>query len=268
MTLTKTAAPALLALSLALSASAQAVSFRLTTDHESYVLGENVELTVKIVNQGALPIVIRDYEAYAGNRLFLEITDQNKASARKIREGDIVTDLALEKDEGQAIKINLAEWYLLPTAHYQVRAVLICNGMRYDSPLQVFDVVPGIELATSSHYVSLRPPVERTIRLVYWGRDGRELAFLRAEDKPTGTLCRTLILGDIMRVKTPSIEKRKEEGHFYVYRQATRDLISRVEIVSDATGIWIADVKRAVESASSPMIDSLREAVERKDGKK
>lgn len=267
MTWTKSAATAFLAFSIAVTASAQAVSFRLSMSHESFVLGETVELTLKIVNQGALPIVVRDYVAYSGNRLYLEITDQNKGEAKKIREGDIITDLALEKDEGEAIKINLSEWYHLPSAHYQVKAVLICNGLRYDSPIQVFDVVPGIELATASHYVSLRPAVERTLHLVYWGREGREIAFLRAEDKPTGTMCRTLLLGDIMRVKRPSIEKIKDGDHFYVYRQATRDMIARVEIVSDETGIRIADVKRAVESASSPMIDSLREAVEKK-GKK
>ncbi|MBR4612025.1 MAG: hypothetical protein IKO40_04840 [Kiritimatiellae bacterium] len=77
-----------------------------------------------------------------------------------------------------------------------------------------------------------------------------------------------MLLGDIMRVKKPSIERKGPDGVFHVFRQVTRDTLSRTEIISDLDGIRVADVKHAVESASSPMIDSLREAVERKANEK
>lgn len=254
---------------LAVASFGQMVSFKLEMNHASYVLGEEVVVSLRIANKGVTPVVISDFEAYKDNKLFFEIVNHDKKVVPQFRKGAIVEELSLEKDEGEVITVNLSEWYLLTEAHYQIKAVLFCNGLRYESPLAVFDVVPGIELASVSHYVSLKPAVERTLRLVYWGREGRELAFLRADDKPTGVICRTLFLGDIMRVKKPSIEKKKNEsGVFFIYRQATRDVLARTEVESDADGIRIKDLKRAVESASSPMIDSLREAVERKASKK
>lgn len=257
-----------LAFALALAAGcafSQTVSFGLTFDHQTYVKGEPVVLTLKLVNQGVAPIIISDYEAYSANKLVFEIIPQDGRQLTQSREGAIVDDLSLERDEGQAIKINLSNWFVFDVARYRIRAQLFCNGLRYDSLPEVFDVVPGIELAKATHYVSLHPAVERTLTLVYWAREGREIAFLRGDDRQTGAFCQTLVLGDVMRVKTPSIERKADEdGVFYVYRQVNRDTLSRVEVASDAKGLHPRDVKRAVESASSPMIDSLREAVERK----
>lgn len=246
----------------------QTVSFKLKTDYSSYVVGEEVKLSLRLVNMGITPVIINDYEVYKNNRIVIDIVNQDKVHLKPFRSDPIVTDLALDKDEGEVITINLSNWYPLDVARYQLRVFLFCNGLRYESEMIIFDVVPGIELATASHYTSLSPAVERTLRLVYWSRDGKELAFLRADDRPGG-MCRTLQLGNIVRVKKPSIEKIKgKTSSFYIYRQVTRDVLSRTEITSDVNGIHVKDNKRAIESASSPMIDSLREAVEKKAGKK
>lgn len=258
---------AFLAALLPLALFGQTVNFSLKTNHSSYVLGEEVSVNLRLVNRGATPIVVSDYGAFKGNSLAIELADQSGRRILPIREGDMFDDISLERDEGEAFSLNLSEWYSLGVARYRIRAVLVCNGLRYDSPWVLFDVVPGIELARISHYVSVSPAQERTIRLVYWSREGRELAFLRADDAPGGHILRTLFLGDVMRVKKPSIE-RSGPGAFYVYRQATRDVLARTEIKSDGEGIRIVEVKRAVESVSSPMIDSLREAVERKKNEK
>lgn len=244
---------------------AQTVSFTISTSHQEYVLDEQIELTFSVKNLGVTPLMISDYEGFKDNRVEIEITDQTRRKLQPIRDGRIIEELALEHDEAQAFQIPLTDWFALPEGHYQARVKIFCGDLRYDSPIVIFDVVPGIEVATASHHVSLRPPVERTLRLVYWSREGHEYAFLRAEDHPSRGRIRTMLLGDILRIKKPSIERGPGgDGTFFIYRQVTRDTLSRTEIISDAEGIRVADVKRAVESASSPMIDSLREAVERK----
>lgn len=249
--------------------SAQTVSFSLSLNHQSYVVGEQVELTFTLKNVGVAPIVISDYEEFRDNRIEIEIANHERRTIPPFKKGPIIDDLSLEQDEAQTFRIPLSDWFALREGHYQIRIRLFNGGLRYDSPLEVFDVVPGIELASISHHVSTRPAIERTLRLVYWAREGHEYAFLRADDRPSDGMVGTMLLGDIMRIKTPSIERKPGEGNaFYIYRQVTRDTLSRTEIISDAGGIRVADVKRAVESASSPMIDSLREAVERNPDKK
>ncbi len=247
---------------------AQTVSFSISLNHQSYVLDEQVELTFRIKNLGVTPINISDYELFRDNRVEIEIIDQSRQVLKPFREGRIIEALSLEKDEAQAFRVPLCDWFPLGIGHYQVRVKLYNAGLRFDSPIEMFDVVPGFELATASHHVSLRPAIERTLHLVYWARENHEYAFLRAEDNPPRGRIRTMLLGDIMRVKKPSIERKGPDGVFHVFRQVTRDTLSRTEIISDLDGIRVADVKHAVESASSPMIDSLREAVERKANEK
>ncbi len=250
---------------MAVIAGAQSVNFKLSTDHGSYVLGEAINFSLRIVNLGVAPILISNFDAYKDNRLDIEIKDQDGKIINCIKQKKIIDELSIEKDEGKLIKINLTEWYTLMPGHYQIRVMLICNGLRYDSPIEVFDVVPGFDLASNTHYISLRPAVERTLKLVYWTRDGRETAFLRAEDSPVNAICRSIMLGDILRVKNPSIERKSgEKNTFYIYRQATRNVITRTEVVSDTDGIRVVDTKRKIESSSAPMIDSLRNAIEEK----
>lgn len=263
-----TAAAAVFAAMAATALYAQKVTFALSMSHQSYVAGEPVELTFRIGNAGATPIIVSDFEAYSGNRVEIEITSQDQTRLRPFRDGSIIDDLSLEKDEVQAYRVPLSDWFALPVGRYRVSVKLFCNGLMFKSPEEIFDVVPGFELATARHFVSRTPPVERTLRLVYWAREGHETAFLRADDNPPSNRWRTIALGDIVRVKRPSIEPNPASpGSFFVYRQVNRDTLSRVEVVSNEEGIRVAEVKRAVESASSPMIDSLREAIEKRTAK-
>lgn len=242
---------------------AQVVNFTLSMNHAAYVIGEPVRLVLKVVNRGVTPVIISDFVAYRDNRLVIEVTGTDKTVLKPIREGKFVPDFSLEKDEGEAFQVMLTDWFYLKSGNYRVKAILYCNGYRYESPIEIFDVVQGIELDQARHYVSLRPSVERVIRLVYWAREGREQAFLCGEDIPTGAICQAVLLGDIVRVKKPSIEKAEgQDGRFFVYRQATRDVLVQTEIMSDMDGLRVIDLKRAIESVSSPMIDTLRKAVE------
>ncbi len=246
---------------------AQKISFAVKMGHDAYIVGEPVSVQVKIANLGIEPVIIDEFEAYKDNKLYFSISKDGKSPLPQRREGKIVQELSLEKDTAEAFEVNLSEWYrLLEEGHYVLKAVLVNNNMRYTSAGVSFDIVPGLELASVSQFLDVHPPVERTLRLVYWNRDGREFAFLRAVDS-TGVIWQTINLGYILRVRRPSFAKAGGNA-FYIYRQASRDMLVRTEIVSDEKGVMMKEQLRAVDSVSSPMVDSLREAVQNAAEKK
>ena len=227
------AASALVAAS---AAKAQSLGFEVEMKHPSYVVGEPVLAAVTIENHGFRPVNITGFGPFKDNRLFFEISRTPQVYLKQRREGRIITDLELEKDEGTSCGVNLSEWYdLLSPGAYRIRAVLIVGNERYESPTTIFDIVPGIELATATQYLQGRPPVERTLLLVYWNRGGRDVAFLRAWDA-SGRTYGTIEIGSLIRNRKPVLQKVSETT-YHVYRQVTSDALQRAEIVSDESGV-------------------------------
>lgn len=252
--------PAIAALSLLVASAslAQSLGFAVEMKHPSYVVGEPVLATVTIENHGFRPVNISDFGPFKDNRLFFEISQTPQVYLKQRREGRIITDVELEKDEGTTCGVNLSTWYnLLSPGAYRIRAVLILGNMRYESPATAFDIVPGIELATATQYVQNRPPTERTLLLVYWGRGGKDVAFLRAWDAD-GTTYETLEIGSLIRNRKPVLQK-VDDATYYVHRQVTSDALQRVEVVSDASGISLKNRELAIDPAV-PISDALRDA--------
>lgn len=248
----------------AFTAFAQRIRFDLKLKTSSYIVGEDVAVSVSISNLGAQPLVIDDFPEYKDHRLFFEIFQREHVFLPKLREGKIIADLNLEENEGEAFDIILSEWYkLLDAGRYMVRAVLICNGRRYETKTVSFDIVPGIELASVVQNIRGAHPYERKISLVYWGRDGRQLAFVRAVDLDTGAILKTLNLGAIILVRRPSIVSNGTDG-FFIYRQATSDVMIRTDLVSDDRGITLRRQQQKLESSASQLVDALRQGAESK----
>lgn len=245
-------------------ASAQLISFASKTSHSVYISCEPVEVQVNIVNKGARPIVISDFEAFKNNRLYFEIS---KASSphfylKQVKTGKIVPELNLEKGEGIEFTVELSDWYdLTAEDKYFVKAVLVCGDTKYTTELATFEIVPGIELLQTSQYVAGHPAIERTLSFVYWSREGKDVAFLRAWDKATGARYQTLVIGTVLRVKKPVLEPI-DDTSYYFYRQVTRDVFVRAEVHSTVDGVSIKEQLQAIDQPSSPMVDSLRKAVE------
>lgn len=252
---------AIAALCLASSAAlAQTLGFEVEMKHTSYVVGEPVLASVTIENHGFRPVHVTDFGPFKENRLFFEISQQPQPQVylKQRREGKIITDLELEKDEGTSCGVNLSEWYnLLAPGPYRIRAVLILGNERYESPLTGFDIVPGIELASETQYLQASPPVERKLLLVYWSRNGKDVAFLRARDSD-GTTYGTLELGSLIRNRRPVLQ-RVGETTYYVHRQVSSDAFRRAEIISDASGVSLKEQLTSVDVAVS-VSDALRDA--------
>ena len=242
----------------AFSMRAQSLSFAVEMKHNSYVVGEPVLASVVIENHGFRPVNISDYGPFKGNRIFFEISQTPQVYLKQRREGKIITDLELEKDEGATCNVNLSSWYnLLSPGAYRIHAVLILGDQRYESQMTSFDIVPGIELAKATQYLQGRPPTERTLLLVYWGRDGKDVAFLRAWDAD-GTTYVTLEIGSLIRNRRPVLQK-VDDTTYFVHRQVTSDALQRAKIVSDASGVSLMEQLVGVEAAE-PISDVLREA--------
>ncbi len=240
------------------AALAQSLGFEVAMKHASYVVGEPVIASVTIENHGFRPVHLTDFGPFKENRLFFEISQQPQVYLKQRREGKIITDVELEKDEGTTCDVNLSEWYnLLAPGPYRIRAVLILGNERYESPLTGFDIVPGIELASETQYLQGRPPIERKLLLVYWSRNGKDVAFLRARDS-NGTTYGTLELGSLIRNRRPVLQKAGETTYF-VHRQVTSDAFQRAEIISDASGVSLKEQLISVDVAV-PVSDALWDA--------
>ena len=240
--------PAFLALLLAASLSyAQSLGFEVKMKYPTFVVGEPVIASVTIENHGVRPVNISDFGPYKGNRLFFEISVSPHTYLPQRREGKIVSDLELERNEGTEFEVRLSDWYdRLKPGVYRIRAVLLVGDERY----------------ASTQYLPGRPPTERSLRLVYWSRNGRDVAFLRAWDS-TGAVYGTLEIGTLLRIRKPVLQQA-DENTFFVYRQVTRDTNQRAEITSDASGVSLKEQLLSLDT-NVPIIDELRQAVDEAD---
>ena len=237
---------------------AQSIGFAVEMKNASYVVGEPVLATVTIENHGFRPVNISDFGPFKDNRLFFEISQTPQIYLKQRREGKIVTDIELEKDEGLSCSVNLSTWYnLLQPGAYRVRAVMILGNVRYESPMTSFDIVPGIELAKATQYLPGRPPIERTLLLVYWSRNGKDVAFLRSWDA-NGTVYGTLEIGNLIRNRKPVLQKI-DDTTYRVHRQVTSDALQRAEVISDVSGVSLKEQMVAVDPGV-PITDALRDA--------
>ena len=244
-------------------AFAQSLGFEVRMKYPTFVVGEPVVASVTIENRGVRPVNISNFGPFRENRLFFEISQKPHVFLPQRREGKILEELELERNEGTVCEVKLSDWYnLLEPGVYRVRAVLIVGDERFATELAAFDIVPGIELAAATQFLPGRPPVERSLRLVYWTRNGKDIAFLRAWDA-TGVTYGTLEIGPLMRIKKPVLQQA-DETTFFIFRQVTRDANQRAEIVSDASGVSLKEQLLSLDS-NVPTVDALRQAVDEAD---
>ncbi len=243
--------------------TAQLVAIDLRTRHPAYITGEPVMVRLTVENHGAQPLVISEHEVFRSNRILFEIRGEGQERLTALRERKIVEELDLEHGEKTTLEIDLAEWYpLLAVGRYYITPVLIHNERRYAADSRVIEIVPGIELARLTQILRGSALIERNFILVYWARGEREDVFLRTQDRPGGDTWTTLALGPIVRVNKPSMQQEGETG-IRVTHQASRDVTLVSRIRSDAAGPVVVDQRQIIDAVSSPMVNTLNEALEK-----
>jgi hypothetical protein len=208
------------------------ITVKIDLAHTAYVSGERIRAVVDVANASA--DVIDAGKKSSPDKLILELfRASDRYQFAKQAKKPFVVPFQLLSGEGQKLETFVADYFpFADDTRYLVRAVLIHNGMRFESPYKSFDIVPGLKLGHAIQMFSSRPGLTREFELVYWSRNRIEHMFLKAKD--TGTSTRrwfTTDLGPLLRVTPPKISVLKT-GEIIVLHRTNQDAFIRSEFWS------------------------------------
>lgn len=222
------------AAALASSTLPSEITVRLEMAYDAYVEGERIDAVVSVFNQGVSYVDVGGEDS--PDRLFVELfraSDRHQIDPIPGERRPFVAPFALSTGKSQKLATRLGDHFaFLDSTRYFARAVLVHAGVRYESSLKSFDVVPGMSSGGALQMFSKRPGLQRAFQLVYWGRDRAEHLFLKARD--TGASqhrWQTTDLGPLMRVTPPKISVL-DTGEVLVLHRATQDYFIRSEFWS------------------------------------
>ena len=188
------------------AAAPSEITVRLSMTYNTYVEGERIRAVVDVSNSSADVIDCR--KADSPDRLLLELfraTDRHEYI--KLGNRPFVAPFALLPREGQKLETFAGDHFRFDeNIRYFMRAVLVHEGMRFESSLQSFDVIPGLNCGRAMQMFSRREGLKREFELVHTGRDQVEHIFLKARD--SGMSSRrwvTTDLGPVLRVTRPKL---------------------------------------------------------------
>ena len=199
------------------------ITVQLVMTYDVYVAGERIRAIVDVANASADVIDCRKPDA--ADRLFVEVFrahDQHRYE--RINAKPFVAPFALLSGEGQKLETFLADHFRFDeNTRYLARAVLVHGGMRLESSLKSFDMVPGLPCGNALQMFSNRDGLQRHFELVHWGRNQVEHIFLKAHDSGTSDRSwRTTDLGPVLRVTPPKVSVMPT-GEVLVLHRATQD---------------------------------------------
>ena len=201
------------------------ISVKLIPHRREYVVGERIRAIVDIANSSAESIDVG--KPGSADIFRIEVfRARDMASRERIGNKPLVAPFLLHSSEGQKLETFIGDHFPLhDPVRYLARAVLIHSGVRYESSLVSFDVVPGMTAGKAMQMFSNRPGLKRTFEIVYWMRGEREHIFLKASDED-GRVWRTTDLGGILRITEPKISVMRN-GEVVVLHRATQNQFMR-----------------------------------------
>ena len=201
------------------------ISVKLVPERREYVVGERIRAIVDIANSSADSIDVG--KPGSADIFRIEVfRAKDMASRERIGKKPLVAPFLLHSSEGQKLETFIGDHFVLhDPVRYLARAVLIHAGVRYESSLVSFDVVPGMAVCKAMQMFSNRPGLKRTFEVVYWMRGRREHIFLKASDEG-GKIWRTTDLGGLLRITEPKISVMPN-GEVVVLHRATQNQFMR-----------------------------------------
>ena len=146
----------------------------------------------------------------------------------KLSSHPFVAAFTLQSGEGQKLETCLGDHFALTEeTRYLARAVLLHQGVRFESALKMFTLVPGLACGSALQLFKNRPGLTRELELVHWGRNRMEHLFLKVRD--TGCTSRrwtTADLGVVIRVTPPKLSVLPS-GEVITLHRATQDAFIR-----------------------------------------
>ncbi len=199
------------------------ITVKLVMSNDVYVEGERIRAVVDVANASADVIDCRTPES--PDRLFVELfRSHDQYQYDRINKKPFTAGFGLLSGEGQKLETFIGDHFRFDECiRYFARAVLVHGGMRFESSLKSFDVVPGLPCGTAMQMFANRDGLQRHFTLVHIGRDQVEHIFLKARDSGTSNQrWRTTDLGPVLRVTPPKISI-KPTGEVMVLHRATQD---------------------------------------------
>ena len=208
------------------------LTVRLELSSDQYVEGERIRAVVDVANASADVIDCRTEKSK--DVLAIELfRASDKYQFEKASDAPFTAGFALLSGEGQRLETFIGDHFPFHKATaYQARAVLIHDGMRFESPLKTFSVVPGMKCGGALQLFEGKDDLKREFELCHWNRDRVEHLFLKARDQ--GRLPRrwpTTDLGPVLRVTPPKLSVLPS-GEVLVLHRATQDAFIRSEFWS------------------------------------
>jgi hypothetical protein len=201
------------------------ISVKLVPERREYVVGERLRAVVDIANSSADSIDVGKPGSADAFRIEV-FRASDMASRERIGNKPLVAPFLLHSSEGQKLETFIGDHFALhDTVRYLARAVLIHGGVRYESSLVSFDVVPGMAVGRAMQMFSKHAGLKRTFEIAYWMRGQREHIFLKASDEG-GRIWRTRDLGPLLRITDPKISVMPN-GEVVVLHRATQDRFMR-----------------------------------------
>ena len=203
------------------------ITVRLRMKHAEYVTGERMRCMVNVANASA--DIIDVGSRGSDDRLIIELyrASDNKRY-EKLSTHPFVKAFTLHSGEGQNLEACLGDHFqMTEETRYLAHAVLVHAGMRYESAMKSFLVVPGLNCGGALQMFKNRPGLKRQFELVHWGRGQSEHLFLKVRD--TGSSDRrwtTADLGAIIRVTEPKVSVLPS-GEVITLHRATQDAFIR-----------------------------------------
>lgn len=199
------------------------ITVRLDLTNDTFVEGERIRAVVDVANASADAIDCRG--AGSPDTMVIELFrahDQYRYD--RIGNKPFTAGFGLLSGEGQKLETFIGEHFRFDECtRYLARAVLVHGGMRFESSLKSFDVVPGLSCGKAMQMFSNRDGLQRHFELVHIGRGQVEHIFLKVRDEGIPSRrWRTTDLGPVIRVTEPKISI-KPTGEVMVLHRATQD---------------------------------------------
>ncbi len=212
---------------MAVAAAPSEITVRLAMKWNTYVTGERIRCVVDVANASAAFIDVGSRGSE--DKLFIELfRASDMKSYVKASKHNFTAPFTLHSGEGQKLEACLGDHFTLAEeTRYLARAVLVHRGIRFESAMKSFDIVPGLKCGSALQLFKNRHGLKRQFELVHWGRDEVEHVFLKVRD--VGTVDRrwtTADLGSIIRVTEPKISVLPS-GEVITLHRATQNAFIR-----------------------------------------
>jgi hypothetical protein len=252
---------------IACASLAQQMDVRLVLSHSVFIVGEPVVVEMSFANNTREPFILGPK---SNDKILIEVTRESQYDELDAQNSSPMFP-PMQVASGQTFQKNIEidKWFALYDAgKYMIRAIVIKDGMRYETRKKTFDIVPGIPLKEGIQMFVSKQNLQRKFHLVYWMRNQVNRLFLRIEDSPTGQAWDTIDLGPLSKVTEPKLDI-SPKGEITIIHRSSQESFVRTVIWSMPSNIEIAERNSLADPdvSSTDRVRTLYEEMQKEEKK-